>query len=348
MLSAIEDAAGEVILCSYIFRADAAGLPFIDALVRAKDRGVRVRVLLDGIGAGYFRSKASRLLAEAGIPVARFLHTWVPWRMPFVNMRLHKKLLVVDGRVGFTGGMNIGAENLTANWVQGEGVRDLHFRVTGPIVWDLVATFEQDWQFAGGEPSEPESPETILKDTGTAMVRGIQSGPDEDIMKLEGIMIGGINAARSRIRVVTPYFLPDRTLQMALLFAALRGVHVEIILPRRSDHRFLDWANRSQVGPLLEAGCHVILTEQPFDHSKIMTVDGAWSVVGSANWDVRSLRLNFEYNLEVWDQRFADELGGIIDGKLVNSRMLTKKDLRSPPLAKRLRNAAARLLLPYL
>lgn len=347
MLRAIEEAASSVVLSSYIFRADAAGLPFIEALVRAQQRGVDVRVLVDGVGAGYLRSPSVTALARSGVPVARFLHSWIPWRMPFLNLRLHKKVLVVDGRVGFTGGLNIGAENLAAGRKGADGVRDIHFAVLGPVVPDLLATFEQDWSFTTGASPRPITPDDALG-VGPALARGIQSGPDDDMAKIEAIMIGAVNAARTRIRLATPYFLPDRTLRAALAFASLRDVSVEIIIPGASNHPMVDWAARAQVGTLLESGCAVHLSRGPLDHSKIMTIDGVWSLVGSAKWDVRSLRLNFEFELEVWDRAFAGKLDVIINEKVARTRKLTRQELTSASPLVRFRNAAARLLLPDL
>jgi cardiolipin synthase len=347
MLRAIDEATVSVILSSYIFRADAAGLPFIDALIQAHRRGVDVRVLVDGIGAGYFRSPAVTALAEARVPVARFLHSWMPWRMAFLNLRLHKKILVVDGRLGFTGGLNIGAENIASRRKGDEGVRDIHFAVSGPVVRDLSATFEQDWSFTTGDRRRPITPANA-DGVGPALARGIQSGPDDDIAKIETIMIGAVNAAHTRIRLTTPYFLPDRTLQSALAFASLRGVSVEITIPEASNHPLVDWAARAQIGVLLERGCTVHLSRGPLDHSKIMTVDGAWSLVGSANWDVRSLRLNFEFELEVWDRDFVAKLNAILDEKVARARRLARQELTAAGPLVRIRNAAARLLLPYL
>lgn len=348
MISAIEEAERYVVLCSYIFRPDEAGMPVIEALLRARQRGVEVRVLLDGIGAGYFRSPTVERLAGAGVPVARFLHSWLPWRMPLLNLRLHKKIVVVDGRVGFTGGMNIGAENLVWSHRDGGGVQDIQFRIEGPVVADLAATFEQDWLFTTGQPARPPGVNATVEPVGTAFARGIQSGPDEDVMKIEAALIGAINAARSRIHIVTPYFLPDRTLQMALVFALLRGVSIDIVIPRRSNHPVIDWSTRAQIGSLVERGCRFHLSERPFDHSKLMTVDGVWSLVGSANWDVRSLRLNFEFDLEIWDRAFTGEIDGIFENKMAGSRQLRRKDLLATGRLLRMRNAAARLLLPYL
>jgi cardiolipin synthase len=300
------------------------------------------------MGAGYFLSPAVRLLAQAGIPAARFMHTWVPWRMPFVNMRMHKKLLVVDGEVGFTGGINISADNLLALCRGEEGVQDLHFRVTGPIVQKLHATFAEDWRFTTGEVLQTEIWTTTVEPTGSTQARGISSGPDEDLMKLETVIVGAVNAAQFRVRMVAPYFLPDQPLFAALTLAALRGVKIEIVLPRRSNHRVMDWAAWAQHGVLLDQGCEIHLSGAPFDHTKIMTVDGAWSLVGSANWDVRSLRLNFEYDLEAWDTALVAQLDAVIDRKIAGARCLATAIIDAQSAPAKLRNAAARLLLPYL
>src|ERR1700724_2309280 len=150
MLAAIESAQQTIALSSYIFRADAAGKPFIDALMRAKQRGVEVRVLIDGYGGGYFTSSTYRRLHRAGVPAARFLHSPLPWRMPFLNLRSHKKILGIDGRVVFTGGLNIGAENLTRHHPR-HPVFDTHFRFEGPVVAQLIEVFAADWLFATGE-----------------------------------------------------------------------------------------------------------------------------------------------------------------------------------------------------
>ena len=146
------------------------------------------------------------------------------------------------------------------------------------------------------------------------------------------------------IRVVTPYFLPPEVLTMALGLAAMRGVTVDIVVPENSNHRILDWARRVPMRPLLEAGCRIWLRPAPFDHSKLMTIDDAWSLIGSANWDTRSFRLNFELNVEVYDLEFARRITEVSRG----GRLLKAEELDADPLPIRLRNSAARLLQPYL
>jgi cardiolipin synthase len=348
MLAAIDAARTSVALSTYIFRADAAGRPFIDALARAHRRGVAVRVLLDGVGGGYFRSPARRELERSGVKVAQFFHTWVPWRMPYLNMRLHKKLLIVDGTTGFVGGMNIGGENLSAPKRRAKRVQDLHFRIQGPVVGHLFASFAEDWRFETGETLNEESWCAPAASAGTVLARGIASGPDEDLMKLEAIILAAVGAARQRVRIVTPYFLPERILLVALVLALLRGVRVQIVLPARSNHPPMDWAAWAQHRSLVERGCEIYLTPPPFDHTKLMTLDGVWTMVGSSNWDARSLRLNFEYNVAALDPDFAAEMDGVIDRKIAAARPVSLQMIDARSALAKLRDAAARLFLPYL
>jgi len=343
MLAAIDGATKSVGLCSYIFRDDAAGEAFISALIRAHRRGVQVRVLIDGIGSGYFWSGTYTRLRRSAVPVARFLHSYFPWRTPFLNLRNHRKLMVVDGHIAFTGGINIGAENVLSGHPP-HPVQDTHFRIEGPVVEQLVETFADDWLFQTGERLLTDDWFPPLGPAGDAVARVVTSGPDEDIEQIEFVALHATSCARRSIRVVTPYFLPPEVLTMALGLAAMRGVRVDIVLPEHSNHTMLDWARRVPLRELLRAGCHVWLRPSPFDHSKLMTIDDTWSLIGSANWDTRSFRLNFELNVEIKDDGFARQLAEITSG----GRELLMAELDRDPLVLRLRNNAARLLQPYL
>ena len=343
MLSAIEAAQKSVGLASYIFRDDKAGKAFHQALTQAQRRGVEVRVLIDGVGGGYFWSGTYNELRRAGVPVARFLHSYFPWQMPFVNLRNHRKVLVIDGRLGFTGGINIGAENIRADCPP-HVVLDTHFQIEGPVVDQLTDAFADDWLYTTGEKLLTEGWFPPLDKAGPVRARVVTSGPDEDMEQLEYVALHAISCAHRSIRIVTPYFLPPDPLTMALGLAALRGVTVDIMLPEHSNHVVLDWARRVPLRPLIEAGCRVWLTPPPFDHSKLMAIDDIWSLIGSANWDTRSFRLNFELNVELHDREFA----GGIKGLASQARRLSLAELDADPLPIRLRNSAARLLQPYL
>ena len=345
MLAAIADARHSIALSTYLFRAGEVGARVVTALVDAQHRGVSVRVLIDGFGGGYFRSWGHRALHDQGVPVARFLHSEWPWRMPFLNMRLHSKILVVDGRAGFTGGLNIGDENRLLGR-PAHPVRDTHFEIAGPVVAQLMAAFAADWLFTSGETLTGPAWFPELPPDGDAIARVITSGPDQEIETIEFAMLSAIAAARRSIRIATPYFLPDERVVSALALAALRGVAVDLVLPERSNHRLLDWAARAQMRPLLDAGCRVWHQPPPFDHSKLMTVDAGWSLIGSANWDVRSLRLNFELDLEVYCARFGARLDAAIARKQGRAVAIADLDARGFPIV--LRDAAVRLLLPYL
>ena len=350
MIRAINEATTCIGLSGYIFHDDAGGGPIIDALIATDQRGVAVRVLLDGIGGGYLKNRAYNRLLAAGVPVARFLHEIAPWKMSFINLRNHKKVMVIDGRHGFTGGMNISAGNLyrVMEIPIEHAVQDIHFRIEGPVVAHLQETFSEDWAFTTEEVLEGPAWFPEIGGAGSIPARGIASGPDEDNEKLMWTMAAAIARAERRIRIVTPYFLPDERINSQLVLAALRGVCVEILLPAISDQVYMDWAMNASLSPLIRSGCQISRAAPPFDHSKLMTVDGAWAMFGSANWDARSLRLNFEFNVEAYDTDFADEVDELIDRKQSKGRPVTVAELRQRRLLARLRDAATRLLTPYL
>lgn len=345
MIAAIAQARHSIALASYIFRHDGVGRDFVAALAAAHERGVAVRVLLDGIGAGYFLAPTYGALRAAGVPCAKFLHSWAPWRMPLLNLRNHKKLLIVDGSVGFTGGLNIGEENLGPITAP-DRVDDVHLRIEGPAARQLMASFAQDWLFTTDEVLEGDLWWPEIADAGTSLVRGIRSGPDADLFNLETILGAALIEAQKRIRIVTPYFLPDQRLEFALAQARLRGVVLEIVIPERTDHVLMDWAMRAHLRFFRNIRPHVCLGSTPFNHAKLVTIDGTWCLIGSSNWDTRSFRLNFEFDLECYDSAVCAQVDALIDAKRALGRPLPEKE--RAPVWKRLRDAAARLLLPYI
>jgi cardiolipin synthase len=346
MLEAIARARRSIALSSFIFHDDVWGGHFIEALAAAQARGAAVRVLVDGIGGGWLTSPAYRALRSRGVPVVRFLHSPLPWRMPFLNLRSHKKILVLDGTLGFTGGMNIGDANVMATHPKAP-VQDTHFRVEGPVVCQLMEAFARDWQFATNENLEGTDwfPDLDHAHDGAA-ARVIDSGPDEDIEKIEFAILQAIACARESIAIMTAYFLPDERMMTALSLAAMRGVAVDVVVPERSDHFFVDWALRANNKPLLKDGVRVWLCPPPFRHSKAMVVDGAWCLIGSCNFDTRSFRLNFELCMEFYDRALGAELSALMERS--RGRALTQADLDGRPMPVRLRDAATRLMLPYL
>jgi cardiolipin synthase len=271
----------------------------------------------------------------------------VPRLFQYANLRMHRKILVVDGQVGFTGGMNIRA----GHWLTrapAHPVRCVHFRIDGPVVADMQRAFTDDWAFATGERLDGERWFAPVGRYGPVAARGVPDGPDADIDNILEILLGALSVATRRARIVTPYFLPDSEVLRALHVAALRGVDVEIVLPGRSNVPLMDWAMTPQLPELIEKGCRIYFASPPFDHSKLFVVDGNWSLIGSTNWDARSLRLNFEYNLECYDRGLAAAIDAIIDAKIAVSRPVVRDELLALPYAIRLRNGVARLFSPYL
>ena len=347
MLEAIAGAEHSVALCSYIFDNDAAGLMFLDALGDAMRRGVDVRVLIDAVGARYSRPPITKLLAAGGITVAKFMDSPIPLRNPYVNLRNHRKIMVVDGRIAFTGGMNI-RESCLLHRDPIHPVQDLHFRVEGPVVGEIMDTFAADWSFTTQEQLEGEIWYPELPRRGTIVARGIPDGPDENFETIRWAIHGALSVAQRSVSIVTPYFLPDQSLITALNLAAMRGVAVDLVLPEAGNLRFVQWATTAQLWQVLERGCRIWLSPPPFDHTKVMLVDDAWAMVGSANWDPRSLRLNFEFNVECYDADLVTRLARLVEEKRDSSRTLTLDDINGRSLPVKLRDGVARLFSPYL
>jgi cardiolipin synthase len=347
MLAAIGAAQKSISLQTYIFDRDEVGLEFAQALGDAVRRRVEVRVLIDAAGTRYSWPSILPALRHQGIKHARFLPSMAPWSVTTLNMRTHRKLLVIDGLDGFTGGMNIRVGNcLKKN--PASPVQDIHFHVRGPVVTQLQEAFTDDWMFCTGEALRGEAWFPEPQERGTMLVRGITDGPDEDFEKLRWTILGALSIARTSVRIMTPYFLPDSAIVSSLILAAMRGVKVEILLPSINNLPVVHWASRSMWWQVLEHGCRIWLTAPPFDHSKLMIVDGCWSLVGSANWDARSLRLNFEYNLECYDPGFAGRLETLVEKKRAGGREVTMEEVDGRSLPIRLRDGLARLLSPYL
>ena len=347
MLSAIDSARNSVALATYIFDRGHVADRFIDALARAVQRGVTVRVLIDGVGARYSRPPIVRTLREHGITVARFLPPSIPWRHPYFNLRNHRKLMVVDGTIGFCGGLNI-RDACVLSLDTDEPIQDTHFRFRGPVVSQLMRAVAFDWTFTTKEELAGQAWFPVIEPAGPVLARGIPDGPDEDYETLLVTKLGALSQASRSVRIVTPYFLPDATLIDALRVAALRGVQVDILLPARGNLRIVEWAATAQLSQIVRWGCRVHLSPPPFDHSKLFLVDDAWCMIGSANWDPRSLRLNFEYAVECYSDELVSRIGRVLEAKIAGARLLTVADLDGRSLPVKLRDGIFRLAQPYL
>lgn len=350
MLDAIAQAQYSVCLASYIFETDATGQAFIDALAAASARQVEVRVLLDGVGELYSFPRASRRFRKRGVRVARFLPPRLLPPAAHMNLRNHRKLLLVDDNIGFTGGMNIGDRHLTTRPNGQPGISDIHFRLQGPVIGQLAQVFDEDWSFVTGESGPERDPGT--RDHGeacdTAICRVVTDGPNEDLDKLIMILTGAVALSRRRVAIMTPYFLPPPTLINALQAAALRGVDVAVILPGINNQPLTHWASRNMLWELLQFGVRIYYQPSPFAHSKLLLIDDAYAQIGSANLDPRSLRLNFELIVEVFDHSFITLMGEHFKRIRAASTEVTLADLDGRSLPVRVRDAFAWLLSPYL
>ncbi len=347
MLSAIEAAERSVTLASYIFDWDEIGQRFCDALADAAKRGVYVHILLDGIGALYSRSRVGRQLLKAGARVAPFYPLRFPWGRLRINLRNHRKILVVDGRTGFTGGINISKRHLLESQDRSR-VEDLHFLVTGPVVAEMQYIFAEDWLHAAEESLSGEAYFPRLTETGPAICRGIAGGPDEDFEKIHWVVLAALTAAQHSVRIATSYFIPTSALILALSLAALRGVAVTLLLPSHLDLPALRWAVDAYLWQLVEDGVRVVYRPEPFVHTKLMIVDERWLFFGSANLDPRSFRLNFEFNVEAYDAHLGGRMSKWLDGLADQSQPMTLEDLDARSIPRRLRDGFVKLFSPYL
>jgi cardiolipin synthase len=269
-------------------------------------------------------------------------------RLPYANLRTHRKLLLVDGEVGFAGGMNVRAAFSETN-NQPALAQDTHFRFEGPVISQLFRVFAGDWWFTTGERLKGRQWAHQRKpSSGSTLCRPIDSGPDDGLERAHNLILGALSVAQTRIRIQTPYFLPDGRLVSALAVAARRGVEVDIVIPEHSNLRLIDWAVNAQLDQVIAPGCRVWRTSGRFDHSKLMVVDGSWALVGSSNLDARSLRLNFELDIEIMDRVVATGIDRAIEKRMKGARHETLAALKARPYPVRLRNRALWLFSPYL
>lgn len=346
MLDAIEQASAYIYLATYIFESQDVGGEFIDALARAKQRGVVVKVLIDGVGEKYDFPFASGQLDKRGVDAALYLPpTLLPPNLT-INLRNHRKLLLVDGTIGFTGGMNIRQNHLREN--NAKGITDIHFGIRGPVLRQLERVFINDWLFTTGENLPWNEAVGVPQTEEDMACRVLLEGPNEDVDKLTWVLVGALSLAQKSILIMTPYFLPSRELEVALQTAALRGVDVSIILPGKNNLPFMTWATTHVLPSLLNTGVKIYSSPGPFVHSKLFVVDDYYVQLGSSNLDPRSLSLNFELVVEVYDQGFGAQMASHARDSVSKAKKIELHDVLSRSLARRIRDAFFWLFSPYL
>ena len=346
LLEAIEGAEHHVHLEYYIFEPDRTGTLVRDALATRAAAGVRVRLLLDTVGSGRLSNRFLAPLRAAGAEIAWFHPFRLRWiRSPRLNLRNHRKLAIIDGRVAFTGGINITDEENER--LRRDAYHDLHLRLEGSVVRWLQVAFLEDWSYAAKVALRDEKFWPPIEPPGTIPTLVLPSGPDSPWEAIHRLHIEAITKADTRVWLVTPYFVPAEAARYALTSAALRGVDVRLLVPRRGDSRIVSAAARSYYDELLAAGVKVFEYQPRMLHSKALLVDAETVLIGSANFDNRSFRLNFELSLLLRDAELAAELEGVFLTDLREAREIPP-DRRRGPLLQQLAEACARLLSPLL
>lgn len=344
----IHTATDHIHLLYYIFKPDELGTKVVRALTQKAKEGLQIKVLYDEVGSSWLSRRFFRELISAGGEVASFFSSRIPFFNLHINYRNHRKFAIIDGKYGYIGGFNIGNEYLgldrkIGNW------RDTHLKMEGSAVYGLQTQFLMDWSLVTAKPVHHEAsyfPE--MAPAGHAGVQIVSSGPDSDLEHLKNGFLKMIYAAKETIFIQSPYFIPDDSFLDALKIAALSGVNVQIMLPSITDHKLVKWASQAYLGELLRAGVKCFLYGKGFLHAKTMVVDRKIALVGTANVDLRSFRLNFETDAFIYDSRFAGELYRQFVQDLQECTELSLSEFSNRPLSVRLKESLSRLLSPLL
>jgi cardiolipin synthase len=349
LLEDIANAKDTINMEYYIFRMDNLGKEVYQALLAAQKRGVQVRLLIDAWGSIKTKPKYFTELTKAGGQVGYFFPVILPWINPRINYRLHRKIVVIDGLIGYTGGFNVGDEYATITKKFGYW-RDNHMRVQGDIVYSLQNRFIMDWNsqrknitITDTKPFYPEN-----QCSGTVTSQYVTSGPDEKKEQIKMTYLKMINGARDEIIIQTPYYIPDATIHTALKLALQSGVRVKILIPNKPDHMLVYWATYWYTADLVKSGATAYTYENGFVHAKTIIVDGTYASVGSANFDVRSFQLDFEGNMVIYDKAFAQRLRDNFQDDLNKSEELTLERYEKRSRAIRIKEGLARLISPLL
>lgn len=348
MFAEVEKARKYVHVEFYIFNSDTIGSKFIEILKRKAKEGVKVRVIIDDVGSWLMRKSSVREMRAAGIEIYCFLKVGLPAINSKVNYRNHRKIVVIDGDVGYTGGMNV-----ADRYVEGSkwgAWRDTHLRIEGEAVHGLQRVFLSDWYFVSRSllSDDPLYYPTPDSPSGNSLVQVVSSSPDSEWESIMQTFFMAIAQARNYIYLQTPYFLPNQTIVNALQCAALGGVDVRIIIPRHSDASFALKSSMTYIDEMLNAGVKVYFFEEGFIHSKTIVIDDNLSTVGSANMDFRSFEQNFEINTWIYDPEFAQTMKNIFLSDLEKSSQINLEEWRNRPRLEKFGESWARLFSPLM
>ena len=348
LLAALKSATESIHIEYYIFENDRIGNKIARILIEKARKGVEVRFVYDDVGSWGLKAKFTRTLRKAGVKVGCFMPVAFPWLTSSVNYRNHRKIVVVDGRVAFTGGLNIADRYMLRRGKNGLW-RDTHLQIEGEAVATLQAVFVTDWYFVSKEQlldTQKYFPKQDVEEESPLQIAS--SGPDSDWASIMQAFFSAIVHAQRYIYISSPYFLPNEAILTALKVAALSGIDVRLMIPSRSDSKIVYWATRSYVSELIDAGINVYMYRKGFNHSKVIVIDGAFSAVGSANMDVRSFEDNFEVTAMMYDHRIARELETCFLQDLGHSTLITRRMWDERPNLHAFYEAMSRLLSPLL
>lgn len=355
MYESIESAKAHIHLQSYIFNDDKTGNRFKELLIKKASQGVEVRVMIDGVGSFGINKEFVRQMQAAMIEVLVFSKVKLLLPSFLINYRNHRKILVVDGKIGFLGGVNI-ADRYYFNGEMGEW-HDTHMKIIGESVASLQSSFLLDRWFIVNKRIKRinkyfPTPEAKAKGRNVSsekiVTQIISSGPDSDWASIMQCYFSTINLAKDHIYIVTPYFTPNESILDAIKVASLAGVTVKIMLPERSDSKLTHWSTMSYISELLDAGVNIYLFKKGFNHSKVISIDGQMSIVGSANMDVRSFEHNFEIMSVIYNSKCAEEIENEFVRQLDNCRTVLKSRWEKRAVENKIKESLARLCGPIL
>lgn len=347
LLQDLESAQDHIHMEYYIFHDDDIGKTVQQILIRKARAGIKIRLIFDGLGSRDLSKSFLEELKDAGIELQWFLPLHFPKMLLTLNYRNHRKLVVIDGKIGYLGGINVGDEYLSRSPKYGFW-RDTHLRLEGISVHTIQETFLNDWYFLTGEVHRAEHYFPECRNNGDRLTQIIAGGPDSKYDSIKELFFTILTTAQKEIFVTTPYFIPDESMIMAFKTAALRGVSVTILVQGKPDHKLPYLASSSYFKDLIHSGVKIYRYQKGILHSKVLTIDKNIGIVGSANFDIRSFQIDFELSAVVYNSEFAGELVRDQHEDLMDSIRVTKDDIENRSLFFAFQIALARLLSPLL
>ncbi|MFY3791711.1 cardiolipin synthase [Ureibacillus sp. MALMAid1270] len=348
LIEDISSAKDHIHIQYYIFKLDQLGQRILTVLKRKMKQGVNVRILYDEMGSRGLKKRQFKELIDLGGEVEVFFPSVLPLFNPRLNFRNHRKIVIIDGRIGYIGGFNVGDEYLGLNKKFGYW-RDTHLKIEGSSVHPLQTRFLLDWNQASNnniDYSEKYFP--AIPQKGDVAIQIVSSGPDADWPTIKNGYLKLLMSAKRYIYIQTPYFIPDSSFLNAVEVAILSGIDVRIMIPNKPDHMFVYWATYSYVGELLKAGAKVYIYEKGFIHAKMIVIDDEASTVGTANIDVRSFSLNFEVNAFIYNRTISHELAEIFERDIFDCSELTLEQYNNRSNTIKFKESVSRLLTPIL